>query len=250
MPNPGVTTLLTIRTSCKSESDNVGQAYIADSEWNSFIQSAYQELYGKIVQAFGNDYFVQTPSSGYTFTTNGTSDHFALPDGSGASPAFFKLLGVDVRLTSQQQYVSLKPFAFADRNRWSAFNNGIPMAGQTIRVLYVPRLTVPTVDASLIDGVNGWEDWIVCQACMRALAKEESDVSVFMARLAALEKRLDSEIENRDAGSSDKIVDSLGRGSLGMGYRLNGSDLWLQGGTTPGWFGDWGREFEGYGGGW
>jgi hypothetical protein len=242
--NPGVTTLLSIRTSCKSESDNVGQSFISDAEWNAFIQSAYQELYGKIVEAFGTDYFTQTPSAGYTFTTDGINTLFALPDGSGAPSAFFKLLGVDLKLTAGNQWVSLSPFAMADRNRYSTFNGGIPAAGQTVRVLYVPRLTVPTQDTDLIDGVNGWEDWMVCQACLRALAKEESNVSVFAARLAALEKRLASEIENRDAsaGGGGSIIDTMGRKSLGMGYRLNGNNLWLIGGATPGWLpeGDWG----------
>lgn len=239
----GVTTLLAIRNLCKSQSDNVGQSYLLDADWNAIIQGAYQELYGKIVEAFGNDYFVQSPSAGYTFTTDGINDHFALPDGvaTPASPAFFKLLGVDVRLTSSNQYVALKPFSFSNRNQWGLFNSGIPMAGQTIRVLYVPRLTLPTQDADTVDGVNGWEDYIVAKSCMIALAKEESDVSVFMARLSATEKRLASEIENRDAGSPATIVDVSRTRSLGMGYRLNGSNLWLQGGTTPGWApqGDW-----------
>lgn len=242
MANPGVTTLLAIRTSCKQQSDNVGQSFISDAEWNDYIQSAYQELYGKIVQAFGNDYFVQTPAAGYTFTTDGINTLFALPDGSGAPSAFFKLLGVDLQLTTTGQWVSLKSFALADRNKYSVFNSGIPAAGQTIRLLYVPRLTVPTADVDLVDGVNGWEDWMVCQACMRALAKEESDVSVFAMRIAALEERLKSEIENRDAGPGGSIVDVMGKRALGMAYRLNGNKLWLIGGQTPGWapFGDWG----------
>ena len=255
MPNTGVTTLLTIRTSCKQQSDEVGMSRLTDGEWDALIQSSYRELYGMIVEAFGNDYFVASPTSFYTFTTNGTSDHFALPDGSvtylnpdaTTAPAFFKLLGVDLRLTSSSQYISLRPFSMAERNRYSLFNNGIPMSGQTVRLIYVPRVTVPTVDADLLDGVNGWEDYIVCKSCLIALAKEESDVSVFMSRLAALEKRLASEIENRDAGSPPKIVDTRGR-ALSMQYRLNGNYLWLIGGVTPGWapYGDWGGEGLGW----
>ncbi len=231
----GVVSLLQVRTLCKQESDNVGQAFLSDAEWDGFIQRSYQELYGLVVQAFGNDYFVQTPAAGYTFTTDGVNDHFALPDGSGSSPAFFKLLGVDVQIGNATQWVSLKPFAFADRNRLSAFNSQVPMAGQTVRLLYVPRLTVPTQDADPIDGVNGWEEYIVVDACMKALAKEESDVSVMMARKQAIIDRLNSEVENRDAGSPATIVDVAGRRGLGMQYRLNGNKLWLIGGTTPTW---------------
>lgn len=231
----GVVTLLSVRDACKQESDNVGQSFISDAEWNGYIQRSYQGLYGRIVEAFGNDYFVQSPTGGYTFTTDGTNNFFALPDGSGSSPAFFKLLGVDVLLSSGTgQWVSLTPFAFADRNRAAFPNTQIPQAGQTVRVFYVPRLTVPTQDSDTIDGVNGWEDWIICEACMVALTKEESDVSVFGMRLAALEKRLEAEIENRNATEQGgAIVDVYRRGRAGMQYRLNGNNLWLIGGPTP-----------------
>jgi hypothetical protein len=252
MANPGVTTLLALRTSCKQQSDNAGQSFISDPEWNGYVGAAYQELYGLIVQAFGTDYFTQGVEP-YQFTTNGTGQYFPLPDGSATyllpsgatAPAFFKLLGVDLAIPGQNAYVSLKPFAFADRNQWSAFNSSIPPAGQIVRVFYAPRLILPTLDADLIDGVNGWEDYIVSKACMYALAKEESDVSVFMARIAAMEKRLASEVENRDAANSAKIVDTLGRGARGMQYRLNGNSLWLIGGVTPGWVGDWGGDYAG-----
>lgn len=255
MPNPGVTTLLSIRTSCKEETDNVGQSFLTDPEWNRLINKSARDLYGKITQAFGNDYFTQGTEP-YVFTTNGTAQYFTLPDGSASyllpsgatAPAFFKLLGVDLAVQgSTQQFVSLKPFAFADRNRFSGFNQAVPPAGQTIRVFYIPRFTDLSLDADIFDGVNGWEDWIVCESSMIALAKEESDTSEFRTRLAALEERLKSEIENRNASGSAKIVDTLNRGALGMQYRLNGNSLWLIGGQTPGyWGGDWGGQYEGF----
>lgn len=233
----GVTTLLDVRTSCKQQSDNVNQAFLSDSEWDALIGAAYQELYGRIVQAFGNDYFVQTPALQFTFVTDGVNDHYALPSGVTDGPddphqVFFKLLGVDLKLTATQ-WVTVKPFAMMDRNRYSSIGTGVPAAGQTVRVLYVPRLVLPTLDDDKIDGVNGWEDWIVCRACMIALAKEESDVSVFKFRLKQLEDRLDSEIENRDAGSPACIVDSMTQGDVGMRYRLNGNNLWVIGNGLP-----------------
>lgn len=235
------TTLQDLRDNCKQESDNVGQSFVSDAEWNAYIQRSYLELYGQIVQAFGNDYFTQSPAPGYTFVTDGVKQFFALP------ADFFKLLGVDLQVNSPGQYISLKPFAFGDRNRLSSFSSQIPMAGQTLRLFYVPRATPPTSDTDIIDGINGWEEYIVIDACIKALAKEESDVSVFMARKQEFKARLDSEIENRDAGSPAHIVDVLGRRARGMEYRLNGNNLWLIGGATPGWapYGDWGGDAYG-----
>lgn len=237
-------TLLQIRDRCKQESDNVGQSFVSDAEWNSYINSSYSELYGIVVQAFGNDYFVQTPATGFLITTTGLTQFYNLP------ATFFKLLGVDLQVSQPGQWVTLKPFAFADRNRLNLYNSAIPMAGQVLRLFYVPRVTALVADGDVMDGVNGWEEYIIADACIKALTKEETDVSVFMQRKQALMQRLESEAENRDAGQPASIVDSRGRGALGMRYRLNGNQLWLIGGTTPGWAwdgGDWSGE---YGGGW
>lgn len=234
-----MTTLLQIRDRCKQESDNVNSSFLTDAEWDNLINSSYRELYGLLVQAYGEDYFVQTPQTGYTFTTDGINQFFALPTD------FFKLLGVDVMVTSPAQWASLKPFAFADRNRVTMFNTQIPMAGQTVRVFYVPRLTDLVLDPDvLVAGVtlNGWEEYIIADCAMKALAKEESDVTVVAARKRALVDRLEAEASNRDAGNPARIVDVMGRRVRSMQYRLNGSSIWLVGNAQPGYAydGNWG----------
>lgn len=235
------TTLLQLRTRCKQESDSVGQSFVSDAEWNSYIVASYQELYGLIVQAYGDDYYVQSPSTGFLITTTGLTNFFALPTD------FFKLLGVDLQVT-QGNWVTLKPFMFSERNQFTLNNNSFPMAGQTVRVFYVPLPTLPAVDADTIDGVNGWEEYIVIDAAMKAMAKEESDVSVLMARKGAIIDRLNAETENRDAGSPQRVANVWGRGSRGMMYRLNGNSLWLIGNGQPalGPFGDWSDEQVGW----
>ena len=232
-------TLLQLRNRAKQESDNVGSSFITDAEWDSYIVASYQELYGLIVQAFGNDYFTQTPAAGYTFVTTGATNLFVLPTD------VFKVLGVDLQLSAPGNYVTLKPFAFAERNAYTWTGPQYPMAGQTIRILYVPLPTLPTVDASTIDGVNGWEEYIVIDAAMKALAKEESDVSVLMARKQAITTRLESEVENRDAGMPYVVADTMMRANLGMRYRLNGPNIWLQGNGSPFLTGGW-AEWPGY----
>ncbi len=239
LPATGVVTLLDVRTLCKQESDNVGQSFLSDPEWDAYIRSSYKELYGLIVQAFGNDYFVQSPYTGYTFVTDGLNQFFDLP------PDFFKMLGVDLQTTQANNWVALRPFAFADRNRMAINGNPTPTAGQTVRLLYVPRLQVPLADADPIDGVNGWEEYIVIDACMKAWAKEETDISSFVMRKQAIIDRLNSEIENRDAGSPAAIVDVLGKRARAMQYRINGNKLWLIGSGIPGYpyeGGDWAAD--------
>lgn len=240
--------LLQLRTSARQESDQVNSTFCTDAEINGYIRTAYADLYGRIVQAFSNDYFVQSPASGYTFTTDGINQLFALPT-SGANQLLFKLLGVEVLVAGSSQYVSLKPFAFADRNRLAYPGSQIPPAGQTVRILYIPLPTLPTADSDTIDGVNSWEDSIIIDVAMKMMAKEESDISALVLRRQAMDERLKSEIDNRNASEhGGKILDVERQPVGGMRYRLNGNNLWLVGGpTTVTPFGVWDSD---YGTGW
>ncbi|SRR5258706_1686624 len=232
-----MTTLLQLRDRAKQESDNVGQSFLTDAEWNTNINASYQEVYGLFVQAYGSDYFVKDPA--YTFVTDGVNQKFALPSD------FFKLLGVAVQVSSPQQFVPLRPYAVADRFRASMFNTIIPAAGQTVQLEYVPTLTLLAQDADVMDvniSANGGEEYIVADAAIKALRKEESDTSPFASAKEALKLRLEAETENRDAANPSRIVDVVGRRARAMQYRLWGAKIQLIGGVTPGWaydVGDW-----------
>jgi hypothetical protein len=236
-----MSTLLQLRDRCKEESDNVNQSFLTDAEWTKRINNAYREAYGLLAEKFGDDYFVKaTPQS---ITTDGTNQQFAL------ASDFFKSLLVEVLIQggAGTQYVTLKRMAsLADKNTLSMFNTQIPASGQTVRVWYIPRVTALAADAdTTVDAfdVNGWDELIVVDACIVAVAKEESDVSVLMARKAALTARIEHEAANRDAGSPSRIVDVQSKRARSMQYKILGSNILLVGGSTPGWYygaGDWG----------
>lgn len=237
-----MTTLLQIRTLAKQESDNVGQSFITDAEWDTYIQQSYLELYGLLVTCYGEDYSVQSPSTGFQFITDGVNQFFALPTD------FFKLLGVDLQLSASGAWVSLKPFPFAERNMLSTWNSSIPMAGQTIRLYYVPRPVLPVADGDTVDGIGGWWEYIVVDAALKAGAKEETDVRVLMARKQALIDRINSEANNRDAGSPAVVGDVQGRRNRTMKYRLNGNNIWLIGNNYYPYEGDNWDGNNGFGG--
>lgn len=215
-------TLAQLRTLCKQESDMVNSTFVSDAEWNSYINQSYFELYDLLIQKYGDDYFSKNPP--YTFVTDGTTYLFPLPSD------FYKLLGLDLALAqSQDSYVTIRRFNFADRNRYAVPNfqsfygvtnmryrlNGdnlwvtpIPSGGQTMRLWYVPRLTTLAADGDTVDGISGWTEYIVIDAAMKAMAKEESDVSVLMARKAAMIMRIESAAENRDAANPMTVSDN------------------------------------------
>jgi hypothetical protein len=243
-----MSTLLELRDRAKEESDNVGQAFVSDAEWNKRINNSYKELYGLLVEKFGDHYFSKSPPQ--SILTDGLNQEFAL------ASDFFKLLLVEVQVSAPQQWVTLKPLAsLADKNTVSYFNTSVPAAGQTVRVWYAPRVVPLLVDAdATVDAIdiNGWDEYIVVDACIVSVAKEESEVSVFVGRKQALLDRIEHEAGNRDASNPTRIVDVLGKRARSMQYMLMGSNILLVGGATPGWYygaGDWGpHDFdEGWG---
>lgn len=205
----------------------VNSSFVSTSEWTNYINQSYAELYGYVVQAFGNDYNVAPP---YDFVTDGINNNFALPSD------LFKLLGADLQVQASSLWVTLKPFTFQDRNRFGLINSPVPMAGQAVRLWYVPALSPLSGDSDEIITplvINGWDEYIVIDAAMKAMAKEESDVSVLMARKRAMLERIQTEAENRDAGNPTRIVDVYGQQSPAMQYHLLGSNIRLIGGSTP-----------------
>ncbi len=235
-------TLLQVRTASKQRSDMVNSDFISDSEWDSYINQSYFELYDLLIQKYGNDYYVASP---VTITLNGTDFLYPLPDGTlySAAPAFYKLLGVDLNLVGTNTpgtAVTVRAFNFADRNRYAVPNfqsfygvtnlryrlqgNNLwltptPSAGQTLKLWYIPRLTTLSSDESVVDGISGWTEYIIIDAAIKAMQKEESDVSVLMAQKQAMIQRIEAAAENRDAANPGTVNDSRGsdQGYMGSG---------------------------------
>jgi hypothetical protein len=218
----GETTVGAIKTRARQRTDRVGSDFFTESELTSEVAASYKELYDLIIQKFGDDYFFADP---YEFTTDGTNETYDLPED------FYKLFGVDLSLTSGNPdgWIRLKQFTKAERARYAVPNfqsfYGItnlryrlrgdtiwftprPMAGQKIRLLYAPRPADITADADVVDGVSGWEEYIVTDLCIKMLAKEESDPTVFVMQKQALLKRIEEAAENRNVGEAQTASDT------------------------------------------
>ncbi len=222
----GTATLLQLRTTVRERCDMTNasgvytNSFVTDSELNQYINNSYFELYDLLVQKYGDDYYVASP---YQFTTDGSSQLYALP------ADFYKLLGVDLSLSnSPNSWITIRPFMFPNRNDYSVPNfasfygvtnlryrlqganlwlNPIPTGGQNMQIWYVPRMTELAADGDVCDGVSGWTEYIIVDAAIKCLAKEESDTSVFMAQKQGLIQRIEAAAENRDAGNPQTVCD-------------------------------------------
>lgn len=252
----GKLALGTIRLIAQQRADRVNSNFVTPPEWNSYINQSYFELYDRLVTLY-EDYYYATPA---IFSVSGATNLYPLPDGvisftnpSGSSfvaPAFYKLLGIDCGLNSNgNAWVTVKKFDFIARNRYvypnvtstflGVFNLQYrvmgsnvefiptPAGNQVMRIHYVPRLTQLVQDTDIMDGISGWTEYVIVDAAIKALQKEESDVSALMRQKMDLIKRIEESAANRDAGSPDTISNTR-----------TWSERW--GGAGGGFDGGWG----------
>lgn len=211
-------TLASLRNQSRLRADKVNSGYILDAELNQYINNSLTELYDLLVGAYGNDYYLKQ----YDFSVTGTTKSYALPSD------FYKLEGIDLYI-NPSRFITLKPFMFNERGRyqdgsnWAAIvaiqgpryhltSNNIefnpsPPGNYNMSMFYVPQCPELVVDSDAFDGINGFEEYVIIDAAIKMLQKEDSDVSVLMAQKNAILKRINLMAENRDIGHSFVVND-------------------------------------------
>lgn len=208
--------LSSLRTRVRARADMKNSNFVEDSELNQYINSSYQELYDLLVASF-EDYYTAAPTS-FTISSGNT---YTLP------ADFYKLRGVDSSIDGVNYY-TMQPFDFANRNNFNntvgvlnsyQFQNQYRIVGDKIyitpednaagsyRIWYVPRATTLSTDSSTLDGINGWEEYVVVDAARKCLAKEESDTSFLVQEKEMLRQRIITMSARRDAGMPKSITD-------------------------------------------
>lgn len=221
----GIECLGSIRMQAQWESDFVNSTFVTVPEWNKYISNSYKELYDLLIQKYGDDYYLATT---YTWTTDGSSVLYPLPTN------FYKSLLVEVALNpaDNNSWITLRKFMRVQQNLWNYPNvytfygitnlryrlDGnflhlvpIAQAGQTIRMWFAPRPNALMADNDTIDGISGWEEYVVIDAAIKAKAKQEDDVTELKERKQAIMKRIEDAAENRDVGDPETVSDSRTR---------------------------------------
>lgn len=217
-----------VRLMSQQRADLVGSNYVTIPEWNSYINQSYFELYDLLITVY-EDYYLAEPIQ---ITPDGTTQKYALPNGANynGAPPFYKLMGVDCGLGNSSNFrYSVEKFNFEERNKYNVPNllsplpsilgpqyrvmgsNIIfipaPASGQAFYIWYIPRLTQLLQDTDILDAISGWSEYVIVDSAIKALQKEESDVSVLMSQKEALRLRIMASATNRDAGAPDTITD-------------------------------------------
>jgi hypothetical protein len=206
-------TLTTLLTRVRERADMASSSFISDARLTDFVNEANQKLHGMLVDALGEEYV----SSSSSFTTaSGTAD-YALPSG------FYKLYGVD--LTVGGNIRPLSRFNRSERNplRNTTLNVGliprynlvgsnlrlypVPTSVMTGAILYAPEATTLVSAEDQVTYPNGWERFIVLDAAIQCLLKEESSVGGLVEERGRIVQEIEATKENRDLASPKQVVD-------------------------------------------
>lgn len=219
--------LSTLRTEAKQRADMIDSDFVTDSEWNSYINKGWSELYDILIASY-EDYFTEGPVE---FTLTSGQFEYTLTDD------FYKLRGLDFKVGGQNEWTALEPFMFNERNEQS-FGLRRRVLGQAnvryrivkdkirlvpedeapgdYRIWYFPEANTLSDDSDEIEVIAGWEEYVVLYAAILALDKEESDSSKLDKKLSKLKTRIENMAPNRDSDNPQRIQD-VGRTISGFG---------------------------------
>ena len=210
-------TLLSLRTQARQRADQVNSTFIADAELTGYVNNSLAELYDLLVSRY-EGYYILPP---VTFTIASGAYTYTLPSD------FYKLKGLDRNLSGDEWY-SIQAFNFQERNQlarpitrtilgssdlaYRILGSKIyfvptALAPWTYRIWYIPQYTPLVADGDTADCVNGWEEYIVLDAAIKMMIKEESDVSALFMLKQALIERIEAMADNQDIGRPERISD-------------------------------------------
>ena len=200
--------------------------FVDETELREMINSSIDEWYGMVAMAVPERYETLqslTVGSGAASTTNinSTSGEALLATDHLAT------LSVDYvrNPTSSNERFELRRLTYQERNLFTRrpntgralgyrliqgnirFNPVPTSSGETYEHRYVPVAPSLTSDADTLDGVNGWEQWIVHDVAARMLIKEESDESRVRAKQDRIERNIVAAMEQRIWGDSNRVTD-------------------------------------------
>lgn len=212
-------TYSTLKTAAISLADMTNSAFITDAEWQRWGNQGLNKLYDLLVRSHEN-YFERTA----TISVVSGTDSYALPS------RFYKLLSVDVQITTDEWYTIL-PYQAAERNRFDRYwrrrapvrnlhayrivgdkirFRPLPSSTDTVRLRYVP-LPVPFIESTQEELPNAlmehWSEYIVLWMAVQALRKEESPTNDLRAEMADMEARIRAGASERNVGDVLCVAD-------------------------------------------
>lgn len=123
-------------------------------------------------------------------------------------------------------------------NAFSFLQNVVPQSGVTVTSVSTTTMTLSTNcqaslsgntfgvwnDSTVVDGIAGWEEFIIIDSAIKAQIKQEGPTQELMAERQMMINEIESMAEARDAGQAFHVSDALG--ANGYSFDGSGGDGW------------------------
>jgi hypothetical protein len=190
----------------RQRTDTVGSEFVTDAEITQLINTAYKELYALLVRKS-----LQRAESVQTIVADGSAFYPLNSDFVGLL-GVYRVLG-DERLPLKRHSDRFRPGSRqGDAVSYRLVNSTVelypqPTSGE-YELVYVPlpgELTDPTDE---LDGVLGWEEFVILDAAICVLEKEESDTTKLERKRGRILQRIEDEAQLADLHSVVRIEDT------------------------------------------
>lgn len=211
-----MTTLAELRNLVLQRADMVNSNFVSTAELNAWINQGQDCAYDILVSRY-EDYY----TTSFQFSITSPNDGYTLPD------LVYKIRGLDFKIGGD--WITLHSFTFEERNNGNRQINRallgltnlkykwvgsrimlIPgdQAAGDYQVWYIPNvIPLSADDDELPTDIDRWKEYVIADAAIKCLLKEESDASGLMGEKAEMEKRITNMGSNRDAGSPERVQD-------------------------------------------
>lgn len=210
-------TLAELKEQARQRADQENSEFVSESELTAYINSSLAELHDLLIAAYNEDYVVEE----YQWTAT-TEASYQLP------ADFYKLRGVDVRNGVNGNWATVKRYNFNRRNEqqnayvWNMLGlpyleyrlvgskirfNRTPDSSTQFRIFYYPAAPKLVADTDTYDDVNAYAEYVIVDAAIKMMQKEESDTRMLAAQKVALAERIRAMAASRDANEPASVTD-------------------------------------------
>ena len=192
-------------------------SWLKTADVNAMIVTSAQALAGMLIEAYGDNYFTTSA----TITTTPSTGTTALPTRCYKVLQFWWVRGSDDVVKIQRGSVDdLKLASFSARS-WDEYGPRYRLQGTgnvqwlptpsnayTVACDYVQLPADLSADGDTFEAGPGWEEWLIADVCRKISAREEKDISSWMAERGDAEARIRSQAPERDEGEALSVRDT------------------------------------------
>lgn len=189
------------------------------TNWNGYTNLRYR------VQGDGL-YFVPLPTTGQTvqvwYIPAPTSLQFILPCTTTLNSRTITLLDT----TGLSPGMNVYGDGIQANATISSMGSTSVIVSSSVTATYSSAILSFWSDSTVMEGISGWEEYVIVDAAIKMQIKQDLDYSGLAAQKLGLKTRIEAMAEGRDAGQAQHVSDVLGAASYGNGGFGGAGDGW------------------------